>query len=70
LAKALQANAVIGSATSDASGAYSISGLPAVICDVRFSATGYVTHVKIGFSVAAGGTTTVVRVRAWILTLS
>src|SRR6266404_2664875 len=59
LVEALQSSVVKGSATTATNGAYSIASLVAGAYDVRVSATGYLTQVITGISVAAGATTTV-----------
>jgi len=59
LVEALQSSVVKGSATTATNGAYSIANLVAGTYDVRVSATGYLTQLITGISVAAGATTTV-----------
>ena len=59
LIEALQSGVVKASASSAANGSYSISGVVAGTYDLRISANGYVTKLRIGIAVAGNGTATV-----------
>jgi YD repeat-containing protein len=57
--QALQANTVVGSATTSSNGSYIVSNLPAGSYDLRFSAAGFGSTVSPGNVVVGGSSTTV-----------
>jgi YD repeat-containing protein len=59
LVQALQANTVVGNATTVADGSYSIPNLPAGSYDLRVTATGFGTTIQSANAVTANTTTTV-----------
>jgi YD repeat-containing protein len=54
----LQGTAGIGTATTDSSGNYGVSGLASGIYGLQTSATGYLTQTQSGIAVSVGSTTT------------